>query len=673
MSVVPREKAGAGAAVNNSVRQIGGALGVAILGRSSPRRTRPISGRRSTPCPPSVRAERGQSIVATLAGGRGAAGRRETRTPHGPPPVVEPAREAFIVGHARHSRVHRGSRPLAACIVLCWLPGRRGRDVSDRTDVRWRRSRSDPKVERAVDDTPDAPPTLSASEQPGLPVPSRRESRAGRSRPPPRGIPSHPCWRTPSPRCSGSTDAGRRDARRPDRRGPAAGDAVRRRPAADQPRHRQLPRPRRRPPRRRGGRRRAGPVRHQHRRQSGLNGTTRLHLALEEELADHYGTETAVLTSSGVNANVALLSTVGGPETSCWSTGTSTSLHAAAAASRGTCPVPAQRPRSSLIERFETIDPRAGAVVVVDGVYSMTGEAAPLAEIADLCARYGARLVVDEAHGLGVLGKTGRGAAEQAGVLPRVDAVTVAFSKSLASVGGAIMTSRAAAEGIRASAMPYVFSAANDPASVGAALTALRILRSEPSGWPPPRERRAAAPGRSTRPAPPRHGGGHRRPDRRSGHRSRVATAFDAGVYQRSGLSRRAARPACCGCRSWPPTPRNSSISCGRDTPGQWTPGQVPRADTDGDRLAAVAAGDGARPPPDAAGRWLVCASSWSSPARLPSTSRDPALGVGVVCSCRSWPRSVGRRAAGAQPLAAARLRAARAVRALAGVAPTAP
>ena len=133
-----------------------------------------------------------------------------------------------------------------------------------------------------------------------------------------------------------------------------------------------------------------------------------------------------------------------------------------------------------LAQRLGRLDPRAGVVVVVDGVYSMTGELAPLAELADICAASGARLVVDEAHGLGVLGKEGRGAAEQSGVLDRVDAVTVALSKSLASVGGAIMTSRAAAEGIRASAMPYVFSAANDPASVAAALASLRILRSEP-------------------------------------------------------------------------------------------------------------------------------------------------------------------------------------------------
>ena len=141
--------------------------------------------------------------------------------------------------------------------------------------------------------------------------------------------------------------------------------------------------------------------------------------------------------------------------------------------------------------------PRAGAVVVVDGVYSMTGETGAAGRDRRRSATaFGARLVVDEAHGLGVLGERGRGAAEKEGVLDRVDAVTVAFSKSLASVGGAVMTSRAAADGIRASAMPYVFSAANDPASVGAALAALRILRNEPERMARhQRERRAAAPG----------------------------------------------------------------------------------------------------------------------------------------------------------------------------------
>jgi 7-keto-8-aminopelargonate synthetase-like enzyme len=212
-----------------------------------------------------------------------------------------------------------------------------------------------------------------------------------------------------------------------------------------------------------------------------LNGTTGLHLSLEEELADYYGTEAAVLTSSGVNANVGLLSSICGPEDVLLVDGhVHASLHAAAAASRGTAIRFRHNDLGSLVERLDRVAPRAGVVVVVDGVYSMTGELAPLAELADICATTGARLVVDEAHGLGVLGKAGRGAAEQNGVLDRVDAVTIAMSKSLASIGGAIMTSRAAAEGIRASAMPYVFSAANDPASVAAALTALRILRNEP-------------------------------------------------------------------------------------------------------------------------------------------------------------------------------------------------
>jgi len=212
-----------------------------------------------------------------------------------------------------------------------------------------------------------------------------------------------------------------------------------------------------------------------------LNGTTRLHLALEEELADHYGTEAAVLTSSGINANLALLSTVGNPgDVLLVDAHAHASVHAGAAASRATVSRFRHNDPLSLRQRLERLEPRAGAVIAVDGVYSMTGEMSPLREIAELCDRFGARLVVDEAHGLGVLGAGGRGAVEQAGVLDRVDAVTIAFSKSLASIGGAVMTSRAAADGIRASALPYVFSAANDPASVAAALAALRILRSEP-------------------------------------------------------------------------------------------------------------------------------------------------------------------------------------------------
>jgi 8-amino-7-oxononanoate synthase len=111
-----------------------------------------------------------------------------------------------------------------------------------------------------------------------------------------------------------------------------------------------------------------------------LNGTTRLHLALEEELADLYGTEAAVLTSSGINANLALLSTVGNPgDALLVDAHAHASVHAGAAASRGTVSRFRHNSLDSLAQRLEALDPRAGAVVVVDGVYSMTGETAPLA------------------------------------------------------------------------------------------------------------------------------------------------------------------------------------------------------------------------------------------------------------------------------------------------------
>jgi 8-amino-7-oxononanoate synthase len=187
---------------------------------------------------------------------------------------------------------------------------------------------------------------------------------------------------------------------------------------------------------------------------------------------------------------------------------------------------------------------------VVDGVYSMTGETAPLEEMAQFCDRYGARLVVDEAHGLGVLGAAGRGAVEQAGVLDRVDAVTVAFSKSLASVGGAVMTTRAAAEGIRASALPYVFSAANDPASVGAALAALRILRAEPERMMRTRENGAllrTALADAGVPPVPGKGAVLAVP---TGHEEATAAAwriaFDAGVY--------------CNAVAYPAVPRGKGV-----------------------------------------------------------------------------------------------------------------
>jgi 8-amino-7-oxononanoate synthase len=116
--------------------------------------------------------------------------------------------------------------------------------------------------------------------------------------------------------------------------------------------------------------------------------------------------------------------------------------------------------------------------VVVDGVFSMEGDIAPLPMICDLCERYGARLMVDEAHGAGVLGTRGAGTAELLGVEHRVDLRMGTFSKSLASCGGFVAGSSDVIDFLRVSARSFLFTASAVPAAIGAALAALRVLRS---------------------------------------------------------------------------------------------------------------------------------------------------------------------------------------------------
>jgi 8-amino-7-oxononanoate synthase len=116
--------------------------------------------------------------------------------------------------------------------------------------------------------------------------------------------------------------------------------------------------------------------------------------------------------------------------------------------------------------------------VVVDGVFSMEGDVAPLPEIVELCSRYGARLMVDEAHALGVLGRRGAGSCELLGVEDRVDLRMATFSKSLASCGGVIAGPAEAVEFLRTQSRSFLFTASAVPSAVGAALAAVRICRS---------------------------------------------------------------------------------------------------------------------------------------------------------------------------------------------------
>jgi 8-amino-7-oxononanoate synthase len=212
-----------------------------------------------------------------------------------------------------------------------------------------------------------------------------------------------------------------------------------------------------------------------------LNGTLDLHLELEAELAEWLGTEDALVFTTGHQANLGALGTILGPEdTVVVDSGDHASILDGVLLSRA-------KLRAFRHNRLDLLEKRlgqaagdgGGILVVVDGVFSMEGDVAPLPEIADLCARFGARLMVDEAHGLGVLGARGAGASELLGVEDRVDLRMATFSKSLASCGGVIAGPADVIDFLRIQARPFLFTASGVPAAVGAALAAVRICRSD--------------------------------------------------------------------------------------------------------------------------------------------------------------------------------------------------
>jgi 8-amino-7-oxononanoate synthase len=216
-----------------------------------------------------------------------------------------------------------------------------------------------------------------------------------------------------------------------------------------------------------------------------LNGTIELHLELEHEFADWLGTEAALVFTTGHQANLGALGTILGPgDTVVADSGDHASILDGCLLSRAKL----RAFRHNRMDRLErTLEKAAqdggGVLVVVDGVFSMEGDVAPLPEIVELCARFGARLMVDEAHALGVLGARGAGSAELFGVEDRVDLRMATFSKSLASCGGVIAGPADVIEFLRIQSRPFMFTASAVPASVGAALAAVRICRS-PEGPP---------------------------------------------------------------------------------------------------------------------------------------------------------------------------------------------
>lgn len=212
-----------------------------------------------------------------------------------------------------------------------------------------------------------------------------------------------------------------------------------------------------------------------------LNGTTDLHLELEAEIAAWMGTEDAIVFTTGHQANVGTLGTILAPgDTVIADSSDHASILDGALLSRAKL-----RPfRHGRLDKLEKMLERSaadggGVLVVVDGVFSMEGDIADLPRIVELSRAHGARLMVDEAHGAGVLGARGAGASELLGVEADVDLRMGTFSKSLASCGGFVAGPAEVIEYLRIASRAFLFTASAVPAALGAALSALRIVRSD--------------------------------------------------------------------------------------------------------------------------------------------------------------------------------------------------
>jgi len=211
-----------------------------------------------------------------------------------------------------------------------------------------------------------------------------------------------------------------------------------------------------------------------------LNGTLDIHLELETELAKLAGKEAALAYPTGYQANVGCISAmVGKHEYVITDKYDHASIIDGCLLSEGTMLRYAHNHIGSLERVLQKIQGK-NALIVVDGIFSMEGDIAKLPEIAYLADKYGAQIMVDEAHSLGVLGKTGAGAAEHFGLTHKTDFIMGTFSKSLASVGGFIAADEPLIHYLKHKSRALIFSASLPPASTASVLAALQIMKDEP-------------------------------------------------------------------------------------------------------------------------------------------------------------------------------------------------
>jgi len=211
-----------------------------------------------------------------------------------------------------------------------------------------------------------------------------------------------------------------------------------------------------------------------------LNGTLEMHEQLERELADYVGKEAALVFSTGMQVNLGVISAlINRGDFVILDKEDHASIVDGAKLSYGETRRFGHQDMAELERVLERLPADKGKFVVVDGLYSMEGDIAPLPEMIPICKKYGARLMVDDAHAIGVLGG-GRGTAAEFGVTDQVDLIMSTFSKSFASLGGFVAGDEPIIHFIKHHARSLIFSASIPPSNAAAALAALHIMRDEP-------------------------------------------------------------------------------------------------------------------------------------------------------------------------------------------------
>jgi 8-amino-7-oxononanoate synthase len=212
-----------------------------------------------------------------------------------------------------------------------------------------------------------------------------------------------------------------------------------------------------------------------------LNGTLDLHQRLEEELAAFLNKEAALVFSTGFQTNLGVIASLVGRNDHIFSDKLNhASIVDGARLSYGTIHRYAHADMEALDRELRRTPESAGKLIITDGIFSMEGDIAPLPAITSLAEVHGAKVMVDDAHAFGVLGKRGAGTAEHFGLEDEVDLIVTTFSKSLASIGGVVAGPEPVIHYLKHHARPLIFSASMPPAAIATVLAALDVLRSEP-------------------------------------------------------------------------------------------------------------------------------------------------------------------------------------------------